>query len=266
MPPLNGRPRLGHNVVVGYYAQGHESIKANATVIQEIFRIDPLMSAEQARSLLGRFLFSGDDVFKQVSDLSGGERSRVALAQLTLQTSNFLILDEPTNHLDVDAREALESVLTEYDGSILFVSHDRYFIDALADKLWVISDGQVVEHLGNYSDYASKVEKQRQAGRADRTSATAEAINKKAERKGHALAQNGRSTAIEKANKKRLAELEVELARIEREMAGTKTDLDAASVAQDVASVTNLGRRYVELQQMYDQVYDEWADLESIDS
>ena len=155
IPPLRGRTRLGHNVEIGYYAQGHESLNLNATVLQEILRTDPPIGEERARTLLARFLFCGDDVFKHVRDLSGGERSRLALAQLTLSASNLLVLDEPTNHLDIDAREALEAVLREYDGSILFVSHDRYFIDALADKLWIIGDGCLTEYLGNYSDYAA---------------------------------------------------------------------------------------------------------------
>ena len=126
---------------VGYYAQVHDELNPASTVIEEVHRLKPLEKTERIRTLLGRFLFSGDDMFKRIRDLSGGERSRVALAQLTLRSPNLLLLDEPTNHLDIAAREALERVLQEFPGSILFVSHDRYFVDALADKLWI------VEHL-----------------------------------------------------------------------------------------------------------------------
>ncbi|HKH69217.1 MAG TPA: ATP-binding cassette domain-containing protein, partial [Reyranella sp.] len=125
VPALSGLARLGHKVTINYYAQAHEGLEMNATVLQEIRRIKPLIKETEARTLLGRFLFSGDDVYKLVGDLSGGERSRVALAQLTLMGGNLLVLDEPTNHLDIGAREALEVVLNEYNGTILFVSHDR---------------------------------------------------------------------------------------------------------------------------------------------
>ena len=121
----------------------------------EIRRIKPLIKETEARTLLGRFLFSGDDVFKRVGDLSGGERSRVALAQLTLMGGNLLVLDEPTNHLDIGAREALEVVLNEYNGTILFVSHDRYFIDAVADTIWMVQDGSIEAFDGTYSEYAA---------------------------------------------------------------------------------------------------------------
>src|SRR5690606_4341559 len=116
------------------------------------------MSEESARTYLGRFLFTGDDVYKRVSSLSGGERSRLALAVLLLERANLLVLDEPTNHLDINARESLEAMLTGFDGTILFVSHDRYFMDKVATKLWVVENGTIVEHLGNYTDYHRRLE------------------------------------------------------------------------------------------------------------
>jgi ATP-binding cassette subfamily F protein 3 len=158
LTPLQGAPRLGHKVSIGYYAQGHDMLNMGATVLEELTRASPSLGEPAARNLLGRFLFSGDDVFKRVGDLSGGERSRVALAQLTLLPGNLLVLDEPTNHLDIGAREALEAVLKEYPGSILFVSHDRYFIDALADKIWNVEQGRLRQFIGNYSDFAARQE------------------------------------------------------------------------------------------------------------
>ncbi|MDP9374089.1 MAG: ATP-binding cassette domain-containing protein, partial [Chloroflexota bacterium] len=160
IPPLAGRFRFGTNVRPAYYAQGHEGLRLDRTALETILQDHP-MSEETARTLLGRFLFSEDDVFKPVAALSGGERSRLALAKLTLARANFLILDEPTNHLDIAAREALEGVLDEYNGTLLFVSHDRYFIDRLATHVWAIGDGGVGDggarrvraYLGNYSDY-----------------------------------------------------------------------------------------------------------------
>ena len=167
LAPLSGRFQFGTNVLVGYYAQSHEGLDTAMTVIATVLAARP-MTEEAARTFLGRFLFEEDDVFKQVSVLSGGERSRLALAVLTLQRANFLILDEPTNHLDIIAREALEDVLDEYDGTILFVSHDRAFVDALATQVWMVEEGDdkaippvVKPYLGNYSDMRRTQERQR---------------------------------------------------------------------------------------------------------
>src|SRR3989442_4993520 len=155
LPPVSGQVHLGHNVRIGYYSQTHAGLNAERSIIDEI-RQASVLSEEGARTFLGRFLFSGDDVFKPIGALSGGERSRVALAKLTLQGSNFLILDEPTNHLDLLSRQFLEEVLGEFEGTLLFVSHDRYFIDRLATKVWVIEDGVLIPYMGNYTEYRTR--------------------------------------------------------------------------------------------------------------
>src|SRR5438874_1970249 len=155
LPPLNGQVHLGHNVRIGYYSQTHAGLNAERSIIDEIRQVS-VLSEEGARTFLGRFLFSGDDVFKPIGTLSGGERSRVALAKLTLQGSNLLILDEPTNHLDLQSRQFLEEVLGEFEGTLLFVSHDRYFIDSLATKVWVIEDGLLIPYMGNYTEYRTR--------------------------------------------------------------------------------------------------------------
>src|SRR5947199_6638308 len=155
LPPLSGQVHLGHNVRIGYYSQTHAGLNAERSIIDEIRQVS-VLSEEGARTFLGRFLFSGDDVFKPIGTLSGGERRRVALAKLTLQGSNFLILDEPTNHLDLTSRPFLEEVLAEFEGTLLFVSHDRYFIDRLATKVWVIEDGVLIPYMGNYTEYRTR--------------------------------------------------------------------------------------------------------------
>src|SRR5947199_1036750 len=155
LPPLSGQVYPGHNVRIGYYSQTHEGLNADRTIIDEIRQVS-VLSEEGARSFLGRFLFTGDDVFKPIGALSGGERSRVALAKLTLLGSNVLILDEPTNHLDLTSRPFLEEVLAEFEGTLLFVSHDRYFIDRLATKVWVIEDGVLIPYMGNYTEYRTR--------------------------------------------------------------------------------------------------------------
>lgn len=156
VPDLGGKMRLGGRVEISYYAQGHERLDSNATLLDELWRISPASKEVELRGLLGRFLFSGDDVFKKVGSLSGGERSRVALAQLMLLKGNLLILDEPTNHLDIDTVQALEDVLSDYDGTLLFVSHDRSFIDNVADTLWIAENGTIEAFLGTYSEYNLK--------------------------------------------------------------------------------------------------------------
>jgi len=152
VPPLGGAFEWGHNVQLGYYAQAHEGLNPKRSALQEIMEARP-MSEDAARSFLARFLFTEDEVYKHVGNLSGGERSRVALAKLTLQSSNVLLLDEPTNHLDIPARQVLEEVLREYAGTIIMVSHDRYFISKIADQIWAAEDGVVRVYEGAYSDY-----------------------------------------------------------------------------------------------------------------
>lgn len=255
--PLRGQARLGHQVQIGYYAQGHDALNWNATVLEELTRASPTLGEAAARTLLGRFLFSGDDVFKRVGDLSGGERSRVALAQLTLLPGNLLILDEPTNHLDIGAREALEGVLKEYPGAILFVSHDRYFIDALADKVWHVEQGRIREYLGGYSDFvaareaAAAVSSEAQAARAPAPPPTA----------ARPAAPPEATAPHERQRKKRLAALEAEVALLEQELGRLKADLERASAARDVPRITALGTQYAELETLLAAKYDQWAEL-----
>src|SRR5256886_663956 len=149
--PQQGRVRTGPRVSTRYYDQHLADLDPNKTVVQELQDAFGLPE-ETLRTFLGRLLFSGDDAFKQIRSLSGGEKSRVALAKLMLDDAGLLLLDEPTNHLDIPAQEMLEEALQDFEGTIVFVSHDRYFIDAIATRLWVIDDGAVTLHLGNYSD------------------------------------------------------------------------------------------------------------------
>ena len=146
----DGVMRLGMNVDVGYYDQEHQVLDHSKTVFDEIHDEYPDMDNTKIRNVLGAFLFRGDDVFKLVGDLSGGERGRVSLAKLMLSGSNFLILDEPTNHLDMGAKEVLEDALKAFDGTLLFVSHDRYFINQVADQVIDLRNGGIRIYGGNY--------------------------------------------------------------------------------------------------------------------
>lgn len=258
LKPLQGQPRLGHQVQMGYYAQGHDLLNWEATVLDELLRTSPNMGEAAARTLLGRFLFSGDDVFKRIADLSGGERSRVALAQLMVLPGNLLILDEPTNHLDIGAREALEGVLRDYPGSILFVSHDRYFIDAVADRIWLVEQGHIRSYLGGYSAFVATREAQ-QTGPAS----VPEQSGSKQVEAASATAANTSShiSAEERQRKKRLAALETEVALLEQELGQLKVELEAASGAQDVKQITALGTQYAELESLLAAKYEQWEQL-----
>ena len=250
LKPLQGHPRLGHKVQLSYYAQGHDGLNWQATVIEELLRVSPNLGEPAARNLLGRFLFSGDDVFKRVGDLSGGERSRVALAQLTLLPGNLLVLDEPTNHLDIGAREALEGVLKDYHGAIIFVSHDRYFIDALADKIWNVEQGRVREYLGGYTDFAA-------AKRAEPPPVEQEPPPT-APPNVSPTSVSAPPAAEDRQRKRHLAALEAEVAQLEQALSRLKTELERASVAQDVKKVTTLGTQYAELEMLLAEKYVQW--------
>ncbi|MFN8566606.1 MAG: ABC-F family ATP-binding cassette domain-containing protein [Kouleothrix sp.] len=270
-PALRGQVRLGHKVVINYYAQAHEGLQMHATVFDEIRRIKPLIKETEARTLLGRFLFSGDDVFKHVGDLSGGERSRVALAQLTLMAGNLLVLDEPTNHLDINAREALELVLNEYNGSILFVSHDRYFIDAVADTIWMVGEGTIKPFNGNYSEFTTWQEaaaREPAAPSAPRTASNGQPApaSRPAAAPAQPAAPADASKPIDRGaereqrkRQRRLAALEGEIAMLEDEQKKLGEEMTAASIAGDGKRVKALENQYAELHDMLSSRYQEWS-------
>ncbi len=155
----SGEYRIGDNIHVGYYDQLNENLSRNKNVIDEVWDDYPLLTQTEVRSALALFLFQGDDVFKSIKALSGGELARVLLTKLLLKDINFLIMDEPTNHLDISSREALESALYDYDGTMLMVSHDRYFINKLADKILYLTPKGIIEYEGNYDDYLENRQK-----------------------------------------------------------------------------------------------------------
>ena len=152
MAPMAGRVQLGASLKIGYFAQAHDGLTGDQSVLEELVQHKPL-SEQEARSYLARYLFQGEDVFKPLTALSGGERARLALAILALDGANVLLLDEPTNHLDIPAREALQEVLESYSGTILLVSHDRYLIDRLATQIWELRDGELRVFQGSYRQF-----------------------------------------------------------------------------------------------------------------
>lgn len=154
--PSNGDIKLGHHVHIGYFDQEQNTLNLDKTIIDEIWDENPKLDHYQIRRYLAQFLFIGDDIFKEISELSGGERSRLALLKLMLSKANFLLMDEPTNHLDIDSKEVLEDALQDYDGTVLVISHDRYFLNRVADKIIELSEDGLKEYLGNFDYYIEK--------------------------------------------------------------------------------------------------------------
>lgn len=252
IPPLAGAAKIGANIQVAYLAQGHENLNPQASVLEEILRVKNL-PLEQARGFLGRFLFSGDDVFKPIASLSGGERGRVALAMLALQGANFLLLDEPTNQLDIQSQETLEQILRDFQGTVLFVSHDRYFIDGLATQIWVVENGRVRAYPGNYSAYLEQLEMEKAhtvktvGGRARR------------EQKPQADAERIRLQKLARQRQERRAEVEAAIARLEARLTALTHELEQASHAQRLADLYDLGQEYADVQEELHKRMEEWA-------
>ena len=257
MPPLSGQVYPGHNVRIGYYSQTHTGLNADRTIIDEIRQVS-VLSEEGARSFLGRFLFTGDDVFKPIGALSGGERSRVALAKLTLLGSNVLILDEPTNHLDLQSRQFLEEVLGEFEGTLLFVSHDRYFIDSLATRVWVIEDGVLIPYMGNYTEYRTRKRPivldipaplKSNAKSATIESRPAPLVAKPAQKKSA------------KVKVRTIEDVERDIEKAEARVKALEGELSEAALRGDGAQLTQLSADYEQAKAGVDELLIEWEQL-----
>ncbi|MEN6480507.1 MAG: ABC-F family ATP-binding cassette domain-containing protein [Anaerolineales bacterium] len=251
IPPLSGDLRLGASVRLGYLPQRQDWLDPELTVLEQILNVSDLL-VEEARTLLGRFLFTGDDVFKRTGDLSGGERARVALAILTLQGANLLVLDEPTTHLDVASQEVLQDVLTSFDGTVLCVTHDRYLINGLATHVWDIRDGWLVQFEGDYAAYAAWRQQQPQEAAPESAD--------KAEREEARRARRQDETRRRK-QAEQLAMLEQRIAEGETALDRTTALLDEASAAQDAARVQELGVAYTALQEQLAADLAAWEQL-----
>jgi ATP-binding cassette, subfamily F, member 3 len=243
--PLEGRVKTGPRVTMRYYDQHLADLDPQKTVLAELQDAFGLPE-ETLRTFLGRLLFSGDDAFKVIRSLSGGEKSRVALAKLMLDDAGLLLLDEPTNHLDIPAQEMLEEALDDFEGTIIFVSHDRYFIDAIATRLWVIEDGRVTTYLGNYTD----LERGRQrAGRLVAPVDHPAAPRRGNQQKPGAAGPVASATGVED----RIEELEAEVRRIEEQLADHETYDDPARVTQLAQAHEDASRRLRALYQEWEQ-------------
>jgi ATP-binding cassette subfamily F protein 3 len=260
LPPLGGEVIMGASLHIGYFAQAHEGLDPRKTLMQEIQSVRPEFLIHEVRDLLGKFLFSGDDAFKTVDMLSGGERGRLALAKLALQQTNFLLLDEPTNHLDIPAQEVLQSVLDNYEGTILLVSHDRYLIDALATQIWEINpdESALTVYNGTYSQMKEEREKQalRLAEESDtRYSKIDSPVSNIESRKSKSA-----KTKEERRRVAQLQELENAIAALEADLANLGAQLESPFVNPKEVAV--IGKEYERVQREMDEKLREWEGLQ----
>ncbi len=262
LPPLKGRVSFGTNVKVGYYAQGHEGLPLDATPISILLSSQP-MGDEAARNYLARFLFRGDEVLRSVSALSGGERSRLALACLLVEGANLLILDEPTNHLDIQSRETLEEMLVAYDGTVVFVSHDRFFIDRVSTRVWEIADSGLSQYIGNYSDMVRQKARAARAGSVDKHEETPVVTTIQEEQ----ASPPRRVQASEQRLQKQLVSIEQTIGKLEGQLNELSDSIAIASIDSDLSRLESLGQAYAAAQGELDDAYARWEEINSqIDS
>ncbi|MBM7655734.1 ABC-F family ATP-binding cassette domain-containing protein [Neobacillus cucumis] len=259
LPALGGDIRYGTNLQIGYYDQEQAELTSNKRVLNELWDEYPLKPEKEIRTVLGNFLFSGDDVLKIVSTLSGGEKARLALAKLMLEKANLLILDEPTNHLDLDSKEVLENALIDYPGTILFVSHDRYFINRIATKVLELSPKGSLEYLGDYDYYVEKKLEQEELAAL----AQAASVKKTAEQEleKNSYQQDKESKKLERQRKRRLEEVELRIEELEEQIQEFEQQLCDPNVFQDHEKVLEINVKSEKAKSELEQLMEEWSAL-----
>ncbi|MGZ4113132.1 MAG: ABC transporter ATP-binding protein, partial [Tumebacillaceae bacterium] len=266
---LAGQIKLGTNVSVGYYTQEQEDLHPEKNILNELWDAFPKLEMTRVRTVLGNFLFSGDDVLKPISALSGGEKSRVALAKLMLLNANFLILDEPTNHLDLLSKEVLENALDNYPGTLLFISHDRYFVNRLATRVVELSATGVTSYLGNYDDYVEKLE-EIEAEKREQEAKEAAALAGKQSKQEVPLddyqarrQQDKEQKRLAKKRLERLSKLEERIAELETLAESIEAELCLPDVFNDHELAARKNDELNAAKTELDELMNEWAELES---
>ena len=250
IPPIKGSVSLGHNVKTGYFRQGSDEIPEDLTVMEALLQIKNL-SIGEARSFLARFLFKGEEIFEQVKSLSGGERGRLALARLLITEPNVLILDEPTTHLDIPSREALETMLQDFDGSVIFVSHDRHLISLLANNLWFVDDGQIREFEGTYDDWLeSNIKSSSSNQKIDQKIELP--VKKSAKKKA---TQNKKSKSVKPPS----IDISESIEALENEIKQIEQKLDEASNSGDLDLIIDLGEKHASLTSKMEKALSSWV-------
>ena len=257
LPADTGTLTLGTNVHIGYYDQEHHVLHTEKTLFDEISDSYPYLDNTEIRSTLAAFLFTGEDVFKRIKDLSGGERGRVSLAKLMLSESNFLILDEPTNHLDITSKEILEDAINAYEGTVLYVSHDRYFINRTASRILELSEGALTGYLGNYDYY---LEKKTEASLSKLPASPSQKEDLPTETKLDWQAQK-KLQADKRKKENDLKKCEESIALLEQEQKKIDAKMSDPSIATNVAELQKLASRQKELADKLEGLYEQWEAL-----
>lgn len=260
--PIDGHIDIGNRVQVGYFSQEHEELHDSWEVIDEI-KSEFNYSDDKARNVLGSFMFRGDDVFKLVGDLSGGERARLALLKLFLQGNNFLILDEPTNHLDIPTREVVEQALKEFNGTCFIISHDRYFLDQVSTRTLVLEDKQITEYLGNYSYYKEKLkEKEDLLALTNGGQSIPHTTKHEDTASGHQLSQE---EPKKKTNtymvEKQLEEVETNISRLEATMKMYEVQLSNPAIQEDAQEMIAISNSLSATEEELSKLYEKWEEL-----
>ena len=261
VPADAGEIRLGSRVRIGYYDQEHHVLHMEKTVFEEISDAYPTLTNTKIRNVLAAFLFTGDDVFKRISDLSGGERGRVSLAKLMLSEANFLILDEPTNHLDIVSKEVLEQALNRYTGTVFFVSHDRYFINTVATRILDLADETLTNYIGNYDYYLEKKETMTNFTSAPSSTTVSVAEESMQSESKLDWKQQKEQQALLRKRQNDLKKVESRIEELETRDKEIDELLAKEEVFTNVAEVTKLSKEKDAIQTELEGLYEEWETL-----
>lgn len=257
----SGEIKLGSNVSIGYYDQEHHVLNMEKTVFDEIGDTYPEMTNTEIRNVLAAFLFTGEDVFKYIRDLSGGERGRVSLAKLMLSNANFLILDEPTNHLDITSKEILENAINNYEGTILYVSHDRYFINKTATRILDLVNKKLVNYLGNYDYYLEKKDELTKVyAAADATSADTVNVQKETSENKLSWQQMKEEQAKERKKQNELKKLETRINELETRQAELNEEMANPEISSNVGKLTEITKEMDKITEELDSLYEKWEE------
>lgn len=257
--PDNGKIIWGHNVFPAYYDQLQDCLEEKNDILQEVWSAKPSATQTEIRNILGAFLFSGEDVFKSISSLSGGEKSRVSLAKLMLSKANVLLMDEPTNHLDISTKEVLEDTLSKYQGTLLVISHDRYFLNKVANKIFRMEKGDMEEYLGNYQYYIEKLQQQQLIEEAQRVQPVLNKTQQKQERK-----REKENRQIIKNQQKKIKNLEDTITKLEEKISKHEEIMCQPNFYEDRAKALEITKEYEEAKKQSECIMHQWEEEMSL--
>lgn len=258
--PLKGKAKIGNRVQIGYFSQSYDRLNPKQTLLED-FVIEYGFTEERTRSMLGGMLFHGDDVFKEIGTLSGGQKARLVLLKLVLDGANCLVLDEPTNHLDIMARETVEAALNAFDGTVLVVSHDRYFVNEVADRIWEIEDGQVKDYKGNYEFYLAEKEKlAEKAEEAAKAEPIKAAVKPAAEIKTEPAKNKAKRISREEAEKQ-LPKIELKIREQEAMMKVLEMQMENPANHEDPANSAAMAAEHEQYEQTILELMEKWEQL-----